>query len=605
MEDQSSPADSPTSPDSPARQGRPSGRQTAEVPESSSGRRANKPLPTASHHVAGWWMWGGIVFYASFVLVLIWPRLSENANPVWGALEFVGVTITKVGDVTTRNVAWATLILVILGIVVFVVSTAWTLRSDLRTLRKEELDIDWIHTHEDDAFEWVFEPADQREALYKHARHSEAFDERHLVTLVDERVHLLTEKQRDAAVRVSPDELRVLAESRTAKFGSTARFASGLLLLLAVLGTFSGVKAALPGLIEAAAASEKGISGEASIAEPLKSVADAFGANSLALVGAIALGLMAQGMASGRRNLLERLEHVSDRLYRYIHSTDSLDPMTAAVRELGSAARIMHETAESLKNIETGIAQLDGTFKGSFANLNASLVEITDQQERALNERTSASLRALEARVMEMSEVVADNTRNYQGIVERLGASAGESREAISQTKNAVAVLERSMSSLFELEKNADRMLKELEERILTLDRGSQEIATRLENMVATMREFGPVVTGLQSFLQDTTNRFNEQENRSTKARAAMAERFTEQENRSTKAWQAMTDILDRQLKAAMARTSGFSERGPVDVPRLRTSPMLAGMAQGIGIVGVLGVTYLVTYLLLRITGQV
>lgn len=537
-------------------------------------KRANKPLPQAGHRAAVKWVVGGFLFYPIFVAILVGPRLATGDSGT-GLLEFIGIS-------ATGEVAWATLVLVLLGVIVFGASTFITWRVDLKGLKVEELDIDWIHQHDDDAIEWVFEPADQREALYRAGKRTKAQVERHIETLVDERVHRVIEKQRDAAVRVSPDELRVLAESRTTKYGSTARFASGLLLLLAVLGTFSGVKAALPGLIEAAAASERPSTPDAaqpSIATPLERVADAFGANSLALVGAIALGLMAQGMATGRRNLLERLEHVSERLYRGIHNTESLDPMTEAVRELGSAARTMHETAESLKNIETGIAQLEGTFKGSFANLNASLVEITDQQERALNDRTSSTLRALEARVAEMAEVVADNTRHYQGMVERLGASASESREAVLQTRNAVAVLERSMSSLFELEKNANRMSKELEDRIGHLDSGSREMMSRLEQVSATVRSFEPMVSGLQSFLKDTTTR------------------FVEQEQRSTKAWATMTDTIDRQLKTALNRISGIPER-PSDDRAQESSPLFAGMAQGIGIVGILGLTYLI----LRVT---
>jgi hypothetical protein len=50
------------------------------------------------------------------------------------------------------------------------------------------------------------------------------------------------------------EELRGIAETRTASFGREARFASSLLLLLAVLGTFAGVKTALPSLIDTIAA---------------------------------------------------------------------------------------------------------------------------------------------------------------------------------------------------------------------------------------------------------------------------------------------------------------------------------------------------------------
>jgi hypothetical protein len=141
---------------------------------------------------------------------------------------------------------------------------------------------------------------------------------------------------------VIPAELRGIAEVRTAAYGAFARYASSLLLLLAVLGTFAGVKTALPELITAIGSNTNDTTG---LVNALSAVASAFGGNALALVGAVAVGLMAQGLSLGRRNLLERLELVSaEYLYGRTVAAEA-SPLQGAIVALRDTAVQMQSRA--------------------------------------------------------------------------------------------------------------------------------------------------------------------------------------------------------------------------------------------------------------------
>src|SRR5690606_26542758 len=142
-------------------------------------------------------------------------------------------------------------------------------------------------------------------------------------------------------------------------------------------------KTALPGLIEAVSVSNQPGADLASgsIVEPLRAVADAFGANALALIGATAGRLMGHGVATGRRNLLERLEWVSA---EYIYGTrqmDSVDPLRTAVDAMRETVERVRETSGSLLGIEGGLAALGQQFAGAFESLDERLTMIIEQQD--------------------------------------------------------------------------------------------------------------------------------------------------------------------------------------------------------------------------------
>jgi Sec-independent protein translocase protein TatA len=276
--------------------------------------------------------------------------------------------------------------IIVLGLLL-VLAAAWSVHQDRAEMAREEEDVEWVHLHGREGLGLVFAAAAEREALFRGGeREYTAEAGGRVETLMEGRVRRILQKARDPYLRVSPDELRGIAETRTARYGVFARYASSLLLLLAVLGTFAGVKTALPGLIDAVSPTGGAQLGGADIAAPLRAVADAFGGNALALVGAITVGLMAQGLATGRRNLLERLELVStDVLYGGLHGGGSADPLTEAIRDTGRA----------IDGLESGMNGLSQSFHQALELLAERLLELTAQQDEALHEKLHEALGSL------------------------------------------------------------------------------------------------------------------------------------------------------------------------------------------------------------------
>src|SRR5688500_14633345 len=221
------------------------------------------------------------------------------------------------------------------GGILLAAATMILVRRDIREMTLEEDDVDWVLRTRGDGLPLVFlEPA-EREARFERGDFAIPDDDGTVTTLVDDRVRRVHAAMASSgSATVSPENLKAIAVDRTARYGSFARYASSLLLLLAVLGTFAGVKTALPALI-----GSLGMTSDTStLIGPLTAVASAFGGNALALVGAIAIGLMAQGIGFGRRNLLERLELVSAEYIYQDGTSSSANPLQAAVtarREIG------------------------------------------------------------------------------------------------------------------------------------------------------------------------------------------------------------------------------------------------------------------------------
>jgi ABC-type transporter Mla subunit MlaD len=349
----------------------------------------------------------------------------------------------------------------------------------------------------------------------------------HVETLMDDRVRRLLEKASDAYVRVSPEELRAIAETRTARLGAFARYASSLLLLLAVLGTFAGVKTALPGLIDAVSKTGAGRIGTGDITAPLRAVADAFGGNALALVGAIAVGLMAQGVSTGRRNLLERLELVSTEFLYGTLQGGSVDPLVEAVHELNATAESVRQTGTAIAGVEDAIVGLGATFDGAFARLNEQLVEVAERQDEALHERTSADVRELQRRVTALAGVVEQNTRTYQGIVDTVDERARESRAAIDLVRQSAGSLQEALQSVAAFQASAHRTSEEVQQTLKGLQagvretlegltggvretlgallQGSEAAAGRMEAVAAAVAQAQPAIDGVEGLLRSVS----------------------------------------------------------------------------------------------------
>ncbi|HUE96272.1 MAG TPA: hypothetical protein VMN39_06410 [Longimicrobiaceae bacterium] len=469
-------------------------------------------LPARGHRAAAGWLIGGVLFYLLMSGVFFMTLVTGEAGAGGTALrQLVGL-----GDPPNYSIA-----VLVLGGLFVTVSAIVSVILDVREIRHEEADVEWLIRNGGEYTQLVLAPADRRDALRQSGQRTVDASERRVETLIDDRVRRMMGAQGVGRSSMVPvEELRVIAQTRTARLGGLARYATSLLLLLAVLGTFAGVKTALPGLIEAVSVSSQpgadGVTG--SIVEPLRAVADAFGANALALIGAIAVGLMAHGVAAGRRNLLERLEWVSAEYIYGNRQMDSVDPLRTAVEAMRDTVERVRETSGALLGIEGGLAALGQQFAGAFESLDERLTSIVEQQDERLHERTSHALEELRARVAELAEAVDANTRTYAGLVDRIGERSEEAKHAIQQLEAANRILAAGLEGAANLTTVAKASGEEVSASIARMEESTTEVRKQVEALSGAVDAVGPSLDHARVTLVTTSQQVAELNDRSARA---------------------------------------------------------------------------------------
>jgi hypothetical protein len=498
----------------------------------------------------------GLIFYFAFNGLMIGALVAHDQS-TWVA------TIRQLVGMGDQDRNYPLLLLISLGFIVFIVCcvNVWL---DIRNLRKEEEDVEWVHRHEREGLGLVFADADKREALFrKGVREASQRSGFRVDTLMDDRVRRVLEKEKDRYTLVSPDELRVIAETRTSRYGAVARFSSSLLLLLAVLGTFAGVKTALPGLIDAI--SQTGASGQGTggIIGPLQAVADAFGGNALALVGAIAAGLMAQGLSMGRRNLLERLELVSSEYLYGGLQTGSMDPLTGAVNELRDTAGHMRDAGESIAGVEAGMSAMGESFRQAFGQLNERLVTIIEQQDQALHERTSKDLRELQRRVVDMAAVVEANTRAYGAIIDTVDERGRESHQMVELVRQSAGSLQSALQSVAMFQASAEKAATGVQDTLVALRTGGEvaaegmkESAERMQAAAASIERAKPAIDEVEHLLVSFHERIEGLDRRAAEAWSSASHEVTTRLGEVLKEIQSDNGRRAAQASAAVATSS-------------------------------------------------
>ncbi|MFL5386453.1 MAG: hypothetical protein ACJ8GN_28370 [Longimicrobiaceae bacterium] len=573
-------------------------------PAAAAATRGRLPLPPRGDAAATRYALVGLAFYVAAGASLIGALLvRSHGSPAAELLELFGL-----GKET--NLTLFGLIALGVGLVIL---AGKSVAQDRKELAKEEDDVEWVNRHGRDGLGLVFAPANRREELFRRGqREYPAEAGGHVETLMDDRVRRLLEKADDAYLRVSPQELRAIAETRTARYGAFARYASSLLLLLAVLGTFAGVKTALPGLIDAVSSQGAGRIGTGDITAPLRAVADAFGGNALALVGAIAVGLMAQGLSTGRRSLLERLELVSTEFLYGTLQGDSVDPLVDAVRELSVTAESVRQAGNAIAGVEDAITALGATFDGAFERLNAQLVEVAERQDEALHERTSKEVRELQRRVVDLAAVVEQNTRGYQGIVDTVDERARESRAAIELVRQSAASLQEALQSVAAFQASAQRTAEGVQGTLQGLQAGvqqalgallagSEQATGRMEAVAASVERAQPAIDTVEELLRSVSDRVSTIDQRASAAWSSAAQEVNAQLGEMVKELRASngrgegepspmtlpaSTARDAELAVLLRRVAAAveAERGP--------SPRALVLAQGAGTLAALALGY-------------
>jgi len=482
-------------------------------------------LPPRGDRPARLYLAAGTAFYLVFALMFIASLLRDREDRGRALLELFGVA---------DGVNWIILVLIVAGILL-TAGAAWTVWRDAGLLRQEEDDVDWVLRRRREGLMLVFAPAGEREARFARGERSiRPGEPAHVETLVDDRVRRVHQARTGGeAVHMPVEELRGIAETRTAGYGHVARFVSSLLLLLAVLGTFAGVKTALPSLIDAVGAGDG--ARPDSIVGPLRAVADAFGGNALALVGAIAVGLMAQGLAVGRRNLLERLELASAEYIYDNRRTQNADPLLAAVETLSATAGEVHNASTAFLGIEGSLESLGESFRAAFGSLNETLSEVMAQQDEQLHRRTAQALGGLEVRVAALADAVRGNTASYQGLVDRIAERTAESREAVQQMQGASDALGRALQGILALGTASTTASTRLEEGMATLVEGTQRVEAHMSAVALAVEHTRPALREMETAL------------------GAAADRVTGIDARAAASWKAVADEVHARL-AELAR---------------------------------------------------
>lgn len=360
-----------------------------------------------------------------------------------GALLFLAGTA---GSYLFGLVAWGELSaplrgLNVLSLLLATFAFAWSVASDWWWLHQEESDIEFVLQEGRHAVELVLlEPAQRAEALRGRGAaavadavvddaRTRAVASPRVRTLIDDRVLRVSRVAAEGetggtGAGVREAEMRALALSRSARVGGAARYVSGLLLLLTVLGTFVGVKSALPGLVGAldlASGGGDAVSAAAQMQSALRDVAAAFGSNLNALIGAIALGVAGFGLGAGRQSMLARLEQASS-LYVYsrLGQGGSTSHFTAALRQLGQASGNLGGIATHLEGLGTSIEGLSQSVESSLETTTETLQSILRQQREEVKQESRQAADKVERQLTETLLLVREATDLYEVLAAEL-----------------------------------------------------------------------------------------------------------------------------------------------------------------------------------------
>jgi chromosome segregation ATPase len=319
-------------------------------------------------------------------------------------------------------------------------------------------------------------------------------------------------------------------------------------------------------------------------------------------VGAIAVGLMAQGLATGRRNLLERLELVSTEfLYGGLHGGGSVDPLTEAVRELRETASSVRDTGRAIEGLESGMNGLSESFYEAFERLNERLVELTAQQDQALHERTGSELREMQRRVGTLAETVGSVARAYQGMVDTVEERSRASEQGVELLRQSAVSVHDALRSLGGYQAGAERTAEGVQQTLAALREGSEAVVARMETVADAVGRAQPTIDTVDLMLQRVAERLSSVDERAAAAWTQAAQNVDGRLSAAIEALQAGTraaapaytasnDVAQRdpEVSALLRRiaTAMEAERGPTggQLVALQAAGTLAALALGYGL---------------------
>jgi uncharacterized protein YukE len=453
------------------------------------------------------------------------------------------------------------------SIVLALAGLAWSLAYDVRRLRRDERAIQFLLDADvaaDPLFDLAREPALGAGTL--------AGD---LARRVDQ--------ARPGGRAPTPAELRGIAGAYTASLGGVARFVSQLLLLLTVLGTFLGVREALPKLIRTLGDSTgAGSLSTETLTKALTAVGDAFGSNLGALLGSIALGIAAYGLGAGRQAMLARLELASvQHVYPALERRSAVNADSEMIRELRTAT----ENLASLAGLTDAMRDLQGAVAGS-SDRTAQLLERALRQEREIVlQDTREQVSQLEGLVTEVATAVLTNATDYATIAQALASRDREFGAAVREIRTVAEKLQEvSESHGANVRGMASDLLASLTQMEITLRQAvavsggvRQDIAGAREDLQALIGGATEVGAALVT-AQTTADRAREEA--AERERTVLAALRDEQTRALAAADAHQRETLDR-VETEMVRL--LAERITPSVGELRSSvDSLRGVVDGV-----------------------
>ena len=330
--------------------------------------------------------------------------------------------------------------------------------------------------------------------------------------------------------------LRTRAAGKASSIGAVSRFIGSLLLLLAVIGTFAGMKTALPALSEAvrfpestAASPPTSPTGEgivrANIRDALSGVADAFGANFLALIGAFSLAVMSFGATVDRRRLLVDLDRVlDDDLFSVIASgTDA----KAFELLLGNLREGIHEIAtvgEGLGDLRGAIANFQSTLGHAIESLETSLTGQFQQRLLSVHSDMAKKVESVVVDVAKISGAMAATSVAYEGLVQEIKQRENELTTSASDIKvEAINLMKRTAETAGRFDRAATAVseanaalvknLDALQTQAVVVEHGlaaAHSIATSASNLSASAVQAVDQVGGATAELSNVATQIGE-----------------------------------------------------------------------------------------------
>jgi hypothetical protein len=268
---------------------------------------------------------------------------------------------------------------------------------------------------------------------------------------------------------------RALAATTLSAIGTLTKFGSSALLVLAVMGTFAGMRSALPKLVESIglAGSADVAAGASSITQSLMLIGEAFGANFVALFGSLVLAIASFGASLERRALLTSLELVSERrLYRRLPTDADASELQKAVNEMRQSVNAVADVASSITSLSAGIESLQRVLSETLSQMHSSFSTTMQQQSTRLQQEISVSVSRVVETLSVTTEALQGTSVAYQGLVRGL-----EERDLGVQTASAALskTCERFSSLESQLISVADRTLTFQREALANSERQSKD----------------------------------------------------------------------------------------------------------------------------------